>query len=131
MDKAKLKRAESIARLAMLVTAVVLFYLAYQAESLVGGVFALAGTGTVYALTYYVACNALAPDIEKYVGETFYVQDGEGFEPHTPTGRTDDAEVNERVRTYVKCKEALGKLIGLLAFIVVIAIVFGIFQLFK
>ncbi|MEW5787397.1 MAG: hypothetical protein AB1899_06045 [Pseudomonadota bacterium] len=128
MDKSQLKRAEAIANLAMLATALVLLYFAFQAESLVGGVFALAGSGLVRALTFYMACNTLVPDITKHVGETSYIAEGDSSKPVTPVKRTDGPEINEYIESYRRSKEALGKIIGLIGFIALIAAAFWIFK---
>lgn len=128
MDKSQLKKAEAIANLAMLATALVLLYFAFQAESLVGGVFALASAGLVRALAFCMVCNAFVPDITKYVGETFYIAEGDSSKPVTPVKRTDDPEINEYIESYRRSKEAVGKIIGLIGFIALIAAVFWIFK---
>ncbi len=123
MDKSLLKRAKAYSNFGMIITAIPLLYFAYQAKSLVGGLFAVAGAGLVSAVTYYVACNNLVPDIKNHVGETYYVAEGDSCNPVTPTKRTDDPEINEYIDSYRRAKEAVGKIIGLMLFIALIAIV--------
>lgn len=127
MDKF-LKKVKAYSNLGMAVTALPLLYFAYEAKSLLGGFFAIAGAGLVYAVIYYVACNILVPDIQKYVGETFYIQEGDSFKPETPVQRTDDPELDEYIDSYRRAKEAVGKIIGLMAFVALVAVVFWIFK---
>ncbi len=128
MDKSQLKKAKAYSNLGMVVTALPLFYFAYQAKSLIGAVFALAGSGLVSTLTFYMACNTLVPDIKNYVGETFYIPEGDNCKPVTPTQRTDDPEINEYIESYRRSKEAVSKIIGLIAFITLIAIISWVFK---
>lgn len=131
MNKSQLKKAKAYSNLGMVITALPLIYFAYQAKSLVGAVFAIAASGLVSALTFYMACNALVPDIKNYVGETFYIPEGDSCKPVTPIQRTDDSEINEYIESYRRCKEAIGKIIGLLAFMALIALIAVVFAIFK
>ncbi len=128
MDKSVLKRAKAYSNLGMIITALPLLYFAFQAKSLVGGVFAVAGAGLVSVVTYYVACNNLVPEMKNYLGETYYVAEGDSCNPVTPTKRTDDQEINEYIDSYRRAKEAVGKIIGLILFVALIAIVFWVLK---
>lgn len=128
MDKSLLKKAKAYSNLGMVVTALLLIYFAYEAKSLVGGLFAIACSGLVYAVIYYMACNIFVPDIQKHVGETFYLPEGDSFKPETPVQHTNDLELNEYIDSYRRSKEIVGKAIGLMAFIALIAVVFWAFK---
>jgi len=129
MDMSLFKKVEMYSRSALAVTAAPLLYWAYVEKSFSGGVIGFLISLAVYFLVYYLACNALVPGIQEYVGETSYVPDGSEHRAVTPVKSTDDPELNEYINSYRGAKEAVGKLIGLIAFVFVIAVVAGFFNL--